>query len=844
VPVIPVQLTIREPGGLTDQTWRIDGGEESGFSYNLQGGERPTIEAVLNIPRGDDYEPTKNSQVFLDEREGEDEALYSFADGITAGTVESITVNGTTYSHTVGSGESGASIASALAALVNADSDVSATSSGSTVTVLTRHIDGTEVDVSSTAGPDVVLNFKNIRQFAGLLTDYKLSGKLGGDDPARHIATIAAGGMERVYDSIEIWPPQTFVNKTPGYIFTQLVLLAQSLGSPVQLGFIRTDGDPIPVVTYDGHVKMTDAFNSLQTQANFSGGAVWGVDPDTSEPSAFFCAPSDRVLPDSFTAEEGLEGSIEIDRDTFDYRNRQSVRISFDAFMPSVSVFAGNGSTTVWNLPHLPAQLLSAFVTTSRRSSVGGSFSSNPTGGTINIGGLTYTFVSELDNTQLFQVLIGANSAATAANLVDAINCNPATQGVKFSWPTWENNACNAIDLSGAAFTLVAKTPGTGGDNISVSSSASGFSWSDTITTGGFNGDTTPWQVIVPGGPGDNTVQNTPGTTEIVAKGAWFGPAHAQHRRVIPSGSYLVVTWRRLGADVITVEDTADVNARASSEHGTGMYHSTIDDGQLKDALTGYFEALATLQQYQHEPYSATVSTYRKFIKLGQQLTVNFSRPQWAKPAMNHSDWTVQEIAGSYERNSHGYTARIKKVLKLIRGSALNRVTTDVDFMRGLALTGKGGSSVSMVATAPSSGGGGGNGELKATFGVLRRFGAGDVSIIPNYHIVRNGGTLKDVVWKPFQPPVSSDDSVTRFDIKVSHDDGGTWESIFNPAGDYITLTSDGRTGISTDFAVSTVSGGDLGASPPVPPDIFRLDVISIANVIEGFGIEIVLQWV
>src|SRR5262249_35017953 len=96
----------------------------------------------------------------------------------------------------------------------------------------------------------------------------------------------------------------------------------------------------------------------------------------------------------------------------------------------------------------------------------------------------TYTFVSSLDNTQFGQVLIGATSAATCQNLMDAINANASTRGTAFSLPTWECAQCNSVNISGSSFTLQQKQAGTGWV-AQVSKTGSNFSWSGSITSGG-----------------------------------------------------------------------------------------------------------------------------------------------------------------------------------------------------------------------------------------------------------------------------------------------------------------------------------------------------------------------
>jgi hypothetical protein len=135
----------------------------------------------------------------------------------------------------------------------------------------------------------------------------------------------------------------------------------------------------------------------------------------------------------------------------------------------------------------------------------------------------------------------------------------------------------------------------------------------------------------------------------------------------------------------------------------------------------------------------------------------------------------------------------------------------------------------------------GGAGEKKATWGILRKFRTGDLSLVPNYYIAKSSGTFTDLAIKCYQPPISSDDSVTTLDIQISSDDGATWRSIFPPGG--FILDASGLTQTITTFAVATINGYKGAAREGEPRDIMRIACLSTANVEIGYGIELVLSW-
>lgn len=98
-------------------------------------------------------------------------------------------------------------------------------------------------------------------------------------------------------------------------------------------------------------------------------------------------------------------------------------------------------------------------------------------GDTVTIGGVVYTFKTALSAgpTVAYEVLIGANVAASHTNLAKAIN-DSGTEGTHYGVGTLVHPTVSAA--AGATSTVVtAKTPGTAGNSIATTETSSNGSW-------------------------------------------------------------------------------------------------------------------------------------------------------------------------------------------------------------------------------------------------------------------------------------------------------------------------------------------------------------------------------
>lgn len=213
--------------------------------------------------------------------------------------------------------------------------------------------------------------FTNV--FTGLLQDFK--NRQIGINGDRFIDCTAAS-LESVFDTVYA-PPMQFVNQTCGQIVTALFTALESL-SQVGLGTI-SDGPAIPLFVTN-YEKLSDLFTQLATTAGF----VWGVYPDSQ--NLYFCLPSTVAAPFALTSQNAMWDTFSWSFDAADYRNRQAVRLSYDAFSHSAEFFTGAGQTS-FTLMRPVNQVTNCYITLSTCNKATGTFTGQPAvGDTVTIG--------------------------------------------------------------------------------------------------------------------------------------------------------------------------------------------------------------------------------------------------------------------------------------------------------------------------------------------------------------------------------------------------------------------------------------------------------------------------
>jgi hypothetical protein len=531
-------------------------------------------------------------------------------------------------------------------------------------------------------------------------------------DAGDRMCTVTAVSLEQVFDAILI-PPRLYLNQTPDYIVRDL-LTSLCVGAPVTAGSIMTPtlaGNPVIVPSlvcnYD---RVSAIFDKMATAGLF----VWGVDPATQ--TLFFMPPATTPAPWVVESEDGLWESWNWKQTRQDYRNRQIVRGSADMIPPSGEFIRGTGQLNItlmravlevkaaYATNSTPNTAIATFsanpapgdtfttgvynvvwqatrvyalgglvidtngyiqkVTTAGTS--GGSYPPYSTVTTVSIvdgsvawtcegpqglstGDQTYTFVAVLDNRQFGQILIGATAGDTAWNTVQGWNAADAAapyelRGVVFSMPTWENDQTNAInfDLPSASFTVQEKAAGSGWLTRLSTTGSGAFSFNAGTTFDGTDAfDTITLNIGVQG-------------TVIAAPGLAYTPGSAAISLATPlnAGSNLNVFYTRAGGDVIIVEDTAGVLARAAIEGGTGKYQQIVSDTSNTDAAAVLLEAQQDLAAYDVLPVSFRFVTFRAGLTPGLLLTLTLASPGAATNPQSAGrltgggqTWIVQEVS-------------------------------------------------------------------------------------------------------------------------------------------------------------------------------------------------------
>lgn len=210
--------------------------------------------------------------------------------------------------------------------------------------------------------------------FTGLIQDFTV--RYVGTGGLRYI-DCSAVSLEQVFDTVYAEPAQ-YVNQTCGFIVADLFNRFET-GSPVSLGTISA-GATVPLFNAQLGDKLSDLFDQLAQTSGF----VWGVDPQTQQ--LYFCLPGTTSAPFSLTSTQALWDTISDKTDGADYRNRQAVKLSFDALPLSSEFFTAYG-TQSFTLMRPVQQVTNAYYTSSTCNTATGAFSGQPSAGdTITTG--------------------------------------------------------------------------------------------------------------------------------------------------------------------------------------------------------------------------------------------------------------------------------------------------------------------------------------------------------------------------------------------------------------------------------------------------------------------------
>jgi hypothetical protein len=213
--------------------------------------------------------------------------------------------------------------------------------------------------------------------FAGLIQD--IENDWTGHNAGDRFVLLTAVSLESVFDTVYASPVQYF-EQTAGFIVTDLFNRFET-GCPVTLGAIG-DGAIIPLFNTN-YEKLSEIFTQLATTSQYT----WYVDPSTRQ--LVFDVPSVAPAPAPFaplTDQPILWDSITWKVNGADYRNRQAIRLSMDAFAHSGEFFVGAGQQT-FTLMRPVEQVTNAYATLSTPNTATGTFAGQPApGDTITIG--------------------------------------------------------------------------------------------------------------------------------------------------------------------------------------------------------------------------------------------------------------------------------------------------------------------------------------------------------------------------------------------------------------------------------------------------------------------------
>jgi hypothetical protein len=358
-----------------------------------------------------------------------------------------------------------------------------------------------------------------------------------GNNGARFIS-LTCVSFEQSFDKLRTTQAYAYDNQYAGDIMADLIQRAAGT-LPVSVGIIAA-GARIDLMYVLPNQTLAQVFASLASDS----GLIWGVDPATS--TVYMKSVTATPSPFTLASSQLLFESFNFTQTRQNYRNRQSIQIAEDAYdynveatylyTPSTAIFLGNGSTTTFTLPTL-SRSIQYIVDTGLPSTQTGTFTGLPANNdTItfvdkinNLTSQVYTFKTTLDNSQTWQVLIGATAAATATNFSNAINADIATAGTSYSLPTTENQYFSA-SVSSATVTVQTKFPANCASGTLIES-CSNFTWAGSTTSGASSvtDATKTWATI----PGSDILFDPAVTT---GSGPAVAVAYMAHAGFPPSG--------------------------------------------------------------------------------------------------------------------------------------------------------------------------------------------------------------------------------------------------------------------------------------------------------------------
>jgi hypothetical protein len=627
-------------------------------------------------------------------------------------------------------------------------------------------------------------------------------GGSGSVEEYRITVDVTCASLEQILDR-RMTDVDAFRNMTDGAIVTALYDKYLAAGSPemaiegITLGTLDTNTTfPTYVTNYQ---TLSSVLNDLGTQSD----CYWYIDVTTLKleflaTSALATAPFEiwdlalnllaRPIRDpnagAGMAAGGLAREFSDNWTRQDFRDRQWVRLAYAAFAPQVDTFVATGidgqaftlSKPVGQMNSVTESLgtvaASAFLDFNGHPSATATISP---GDTVTIGTITYTWVTTLDNTQPNQILLiaGAENETAAAYLAAAIN-NSGPSGSAYSSPTAANPFAFAdtstfplVDGSGNLnLPVSAMVPGSTGNTIPVASTGV-LTWSD--TAGGSPAST------LAGGVDSTSTPNSASTAQLGTVGAvadyyyeyGFTDLTMAATYAPASGTIIVVTYFPIGSDVIGVQDSAVIAARAAAENNSGIYEILTDESSQTNPDLGLAQAQALLDAYKALQELVYVEIRQQGLLVGQIATVKMTTPYI------NGTFLINEIQG-YSVPGDPYPRYQIELLSTAR------IGTWLQLWQLLATTG---------ASGGSGGGGGGGGG----------------SAPPDTNVTIDG---TQVAYEYGSPEVSENALQTTSDLKGDH----LSLRMFGAKGDTQTSFASVTSGSNIATLLSgTFAAGDVG---------------------------------
>jgi hypothetical protein len=591
--------------------------------------------------------------------------------------------------------------------------------------------------------------------FAGTIDEITHTGAGTSGD---RFAKLSCVSLEQVFDAILI-PPRAYQNQTAGYIVADLLALCS--GAPVTAGPIGA-GATIANLTCD-YDSVASVFDKLATASKYT----WGVDPQTQ--TLYFRDPATNAAPFTFTSGILRYGAFDRKVSRKDFRDRQIVRLSPDAFAHSSELFTGTNSPPQTVTVRNPIkEIVNVWTTKNTQNTATATFSGQPSANdTVTItypaSGSTYNWAATSPYTAGQIIIDSANhiqrvtTGGTSGGSTPSFNHAGSTT-VDGS-VIWTDAGVNGAGGTGSSvYTFVATLDNTLFGQVLIGSSTAATcqnlidAINSTDAKKGVKFSLPTWEnpmVNADAISGTHfTIRNKSAGAGYVAAlskscanfawsnatttggGTTFGTVNLQVAvegtsntanayytpgqkgvKIIPAvdgSTYIQVEYTRIGGDTVIVEDSALVATRAAVENGTGKYQVETSDTSQTSNTAGLAEAQATLTAYKALPTELTLTTYQPGLMPGQTLTVALdATAQPVIAGLLNGSYVVQEVSGQLVPTADyvGQNGHYEYTVRVIDQA---QVGTWLDFWQGLS-SGGGSGSGTLVAGSGTSGLAGGS---------------------------------------------------------------------------------------------------------------------------------------